>query len=421
MTADASRIRRVFGPLAVATALTLHPVARAGTSSAPDTGGMTLDSVLESFDHAASLAPVERSLNERAAAQAEVGNRRLPGPFGIGLRAEVGRSDPKTTSRPATAEAVIKRRIALGVDDDAISGRYNAEAQADLFAARRERREQELEVARLYTQLLQRQNAAKATKRAIDDLTKIIDSAAKAARAGTLGAFLATRWQLMFEGMKTDLVAARSAFALSADALGKITGRPVGADPLTSTVAPIPAKFQSLALDEASNLAVLESLARQRALASEATAASSLGEMEAGVGISRDFEGKTTSVIIEVDMPLGVASASASGVRALERQQAALKATSDYQFARARDRFALLSANSKRLNEASRIASARVSDLEGLYGKATKAFARGQGDASEVIETARELYESRLKVVDIAQERDEAILTLYFFAKGDIR
>ncbi len=206
------------------------------------------------------------------------------GPTGLALRGEAGRGDLKAPSRNGTLEAVIKRKIALGLDEGAISSRYAAEARADLLAARRERREQELAVARLYAQLLQRQSAARVTKSAIDDLAKITDGAERAARSGTLGAFLAIRWRLMFQGMKTDLAASRSAFGLDAEALGKMTGLSVSTDPFAVTMVPIPESMRDVTFVEGSNLAVEESLARQRALASEATATDGLGAMEAGIG-----------------------------------------------------------------------------------------------------------------------------------------
>ena len=421
MAATVLRIQHLFRPMALAVALTAQPTALAASAPKTSVPALTLETVLEAFDRTASLAPVERSLNERAAAQTETDSQRFPGPLSIGLRGDAGRGGTKEPMRMGTVEAVVKRRIALGIEEGAVASRYAAEAQADLLSLQGSRREQALEVAKLYSQLVQRQATARVTKAAVDDLAKIISGAARAARSGTLGAFLAIRWQLMYDGMKADLVAARSAYDISSDALGRICGLPLSRNPFGAVAAPLSDKYLVAAFDGSANFAARESQARQRALASAATATGGLGEMEGGLGVSKDFTGKSTSVIVEVDLPLGTRSAAASSVRSLDVQQAALKATADFQLARARDRFELLAANAKRVRGASRIAAARVADLEALYRKANKAFARGQGDASEVIETARELYEARLKLVDINQERDEAVLTLYFFAKGDAR
>lgn len=407
-----------FVPLVLASTTALGSVAAAQASphSSDETTTIDLEALLAGARKTASLDRYAQALKDRATAQTDADARFMPGPTTLALEGEAVRG---ADGREARIQATIKKAMNFGVDAGSIGARYTAEADADLIAKKRERREQELELAKLYVQLRQRQAIDRIDREILGILDPLVRKAKAAAQRGTIGGFFATRWQLMVDGIRTDLEHTHSAYKLLAETLGKGTGVALPAEASGPMLPPLGATYRDAVLDEAAFLPAQELRLRQKALAARATQAGTVREVEALVGATRDFATKANGIVVGVDIPLGIASAASSEARALDAEQSALRAETDYALTRARAQAALLAANTRRLADAQRIAEQRIANLTSLLAKAQAAFTRGQGEIGEVIETAKELHEAKLKLAELGLESDESVLTLTFFAKGD--
>lgn len=147
---------------------------------------LSLAEVLQKYRERASLAGFKGALADRAAAQNAVEKQLFPGPWNLAVAGEKAVREGGEAKLDVTA----KKKIAFGIDKDAVSRRYQSEAKAELISKHREAREQELEIAKLFTQLRQKQEATEVNGETLSLLEPLEKKANAAAQLGTLGGFL---------------------------------------------------------------------------------------------------------------------------------------------------------------------------------------------------------------------------------------
>jgi hypothetical protein len=377
---------------------------------------LSLGDVLRQYREKASLSGLKGALSKKAESQNAIDTKRFPGPLILGVAGDKAVGD----RRESKIDIIAKRKIALGIDKETIARRYQAEAKIELVIMQREARERELEIAKLFAQLRLKKETFIINSETLSFLLPLEKQAKAAAQFGTLGGFFATRLKLTVNNISADLAHAQNAFALQAKVITDVTGIEIPLDPLAVNLIPIDVRFEHLKeLTEENFLPAAENLARQEGVAAQATQLSKGWEMEAGLGITRNVESKINGIRFEIDVPIRTANAARSQVKSLTDELSLLKAENEYAMARATDRVKVLKANIDRLTDAAKIDAARIGDLEALLSRAQDAFRSGQGDIAEVIETSKELHDSRIKRADLQSELEEAKLTLEFFSKGD--
>lgn len=384
----------------------------------PTQTSISLSDVLKSYRTKASLNQFDSALEAKSIAQTEFDAQRSPGAWTLGLSAE--KSIQKAGDNKV--DLVVKRKIALGLDREAGGRRYSSEAKVASIAKQQEVRDQELEVAKLFSQLRQKQRVIVIDKEGLAILEPLEKRAKAAAQLGTLGGFFATRLKLTTEAVRSDLIRAENAYVLGSAALSAVSGLAIPSDATASRLLGLESGSNAVdsQVTEQTFLPSIAGRARQDALAAEATQLQSRWEIEAGLGMTRNLETNTNGILLELDIPLGVASAAMSEVKRLAAEQAVVKAEGDLALARGNDQLKILRTNVNLLTDAMKIEGSRISGLETLLKKAQEAFRAGQGDLSEVIETAKEWHEGKMKIADLSADLEEANLALIFFVKGGV-
>ena len=121
-------------------------------------------------------------------------------------------------------DIVAKKKIAIGSNHASVARRYRFEADAELLSKQRDAREQELEVAKLFTQLKQRQEAFRVNSETLTLLEPLEKKAKAAVRLGTLGGLFAIRLKLAVDSARSALMHEKNAYALQAKTLSSISG-----------------------------------------------------------------------------------------------------------------------------------------------------------------------------------------------------
>lgn len=385
-----------------------------GQETATRQNTVGLEEVLRGFRSKYSLSSYNAKLQDFKESKVSNASRRFQSAPNLGVEAESSIGEER--ERKVTAR--IKQNITLGIDQNVLSDRYSSESAADLTAKEAELKDQEKEIASLYTSLRLSNQMFMTSKSTLAILEPLVKKAKRAAESGNLGGFFARRWQILLAKIQSDNAEAQQAYSTHAGALASAAGIAIPLDPSLASLSSVSAQSLPTEFQQDRFLPLKENLLRQKALAAEATHVQSISEVSAGIGYTRDLDTQKSGIVLEVEIPIFSSAVARSVAQEVISQKSVLAASGDLSVKRAQDQFLILSSAVKRAQDAQKLAEQRVDSLNDLYRDAQKAFDRAQAEIAEVVETLSELYEAQVRLAEKTQELEESIINLQYLAGG---
>lgn len=371
---------------------------------------MSLSDVLKGFRGKYSLADFADKLRSRQGHLIVRDSRRFQSAPVITVEGERGMGG----SGEQKITAMLKQNVLLGVDINTVINRYTADADSELVARKADLWEQEKGVALLYTKLRLSQELSLVATEAIGTLTPLIGRARRGAEQGSVGGFVARRWQILLARIESDNIEARRSYSADARTLSAAIGSEVPADLTAIALAAVTMDEAPSDFAEERVFGLMANRMRQKALAAEASQVRQYWEVSAGIGLRQDLEAGTQGVVVEVDIPIFSSTVGQSASNYLEAERSLLASDAELVAKRARDQFLSLKVAISKALDSHQLAQDRVEGLARLYGDVEKAFGQGQVDVGEVVETFSELYEARVTRVRLGQELEESIINLKY-------
>lgn len=348
----------------------------------------TLNDFLAGFRKSGISAKISRSIEEQTAAKT-IATKAALGSWATTIESEIGtRQDDERK-----VAFGLSRKFAIGVNESQIDRRFAKEGEAELIAQSMDLRDQELQIATLYSELRLQKALHEIAGKAFDKLKPIVGSIQGAAKRGSIGYLASLRSELLLSDIAADLAAAESSYKSLAKVSRDVVGILLPENSSAVSFEPLPLQFAAVEFEIKNVPAYKENLLRQEALSGEADIISSQREIGASVGFSREIRSSAASVTVGIDVPIMTGNIVSSKTRELQTSRSLLAARADFIAAKASQQFQLLKAELLATQDRIKRLELRLEEIGRLVDSASRGFSRGQAEAEAVTESISKHYE----------------------------
>lgn len=373
-------------------------------------GELSLPMVLQAIENNYLQKGLDKATNTWAEAAYSAADQGI-GSWALESEATI---DPKGEDKGQSLLGVfVQKNLRFGVNRDALKQQFDSEALAMKLEAEGEVSGQKLFAGRAFVHFLHYRRIAQAADKMLTTLTPLLTDIEQASTRGNTDGLSLLKWKILKQEITSSRSEAVVNFKMTSDQLAQNTGLS------------IPGDYQNAGFTEPSfNLSNIEGaktspkikalVAQSKAFSNKALVFSDSFELNAGVGIERDFKGESTALVARFSLPLGQ-----GGLRQSERDEA--KAQSAFIHTKAEIASESVSREIKHLryNIGSaqthiQILQAQRNEVEKLYKTTIDGMSKGLADLAQVMESSEKLFEleSELsqKICDMQTEGVELLV-----------